>query len=96
MSDVRGAAERWENSGGFGASFEAECFEDVYTLAAAYMESHPSDGPSDTEMLEWLEERGDLFLGTLLDGTRTIMGIDHFTPSPTLRDAIRNAMKGTT
>jgi hypothetical protein len=46
-SELQDAMERWHNSGGFHACDESQCFEAVYTLAAAYMAEHPDDAPPD-------------------------------------------------
>lgn len=42
------ALERWHNSGGFHACDESQCFDAVYTLAAAYAAEHPPEDSATT------------------------------------------------
>ena len=46
--ELKDALECWRNSGGFHASDPSECFEKVYTIAAAYVAEHPP--PEDASM----------------------------------------------
>lgn len=42
-ADLTEALERWHNTNGFSTHDESECFEAVYSLAAAYATEHPED-----------------------------------------------------
>lgn len=56
---VRDALERWCNSGGFHACDESQCFEAIYTLAAAYAAEHEEHGPSAEEAAKDAREDRD-------------------------------------
>ena len=70
--------------------------DDLQIVADAYLASHPADGPSDTEMLDWCQSRYAA-MAYLSEGEWGVaVGGENGTlyKATTLRAAIRQAMGG--